>query len=203
MRGARGVSEFISLLIAGVVTGLDLRRQRQRPGGDLQHHRHLQLRPRGRWGWSWPICSGSCGRAGTGRRCWPWPSSSSWPPPILGALIERVVMRPLYGVSTNIRLAVTLGLLLVLVALANIDLEPVERLQHAGVLRRRPGLDRRCQPLLRAAHHRRRGRGRRRVPAAVLQAHPHRRGHAGRGRRPQLGLVGRARPRDGSPPTPG
>jgi branched-chain amino acid transport system permease protein len=34
--------------------------------------------------------------------------------PILGAVIERVVMRPLYGVSTNIRLAVTLGLLLLL-----------------------------------------------------------------------------------------
>ena len=34
--------------------------------------------------------------------------------PILGAVIERVVMRPLYGVATNIRLAVTLGLLLVL-----------------------------------------------------------------------------------------
>ncbi len=36
--------------------------------------------------------------------------------PILGAVVERVVMRPLYGVSPNIRLAVTLGLLLVLVA---------------------------------------------------------------------------------------
>lgn len=36
--------------------------------------------------------------------------------PLLGALLERVVMRPLYGASTNIRLAVTLGLLLVLVA---------------------------------------------------------------------------------------
>src|SRR5580704_9304497 len=34
--------------------------------------------------------------------------------PILGAVLERVVMRPLYGVSTNIRLAVTLGLLLLL-----------------------------------------------------------------------------------------
>ncbi|HEY5251278.1 MAG TPA: ABC transporter permease [Acidimicrobiales bacterium] len=34
--------------------------------------------------------------------------------PVLGAIIERVVMRPLYGVSTNIRLAVTLGLLLLL-----------------------------------------------------------------------------------------
>ncbi len=34
--------------------------------------------------------------------------------PVLGAVIERVVMRPLYGVSTNIRLAVTLGLLLLL-----------------------------------------------------------------------------------------
>src|ERR1039458_4653668 len=34
--------------------------------------------------------------------------------PILGAVIERVVMRPLYGVSTNIKLAVTLGLLLLL-----------------------------------------------------------------------------------------
>lgn len=34
--------------------------------------------------------------------------------PILGAVIERAVMRPLYGVSTNIRLAVTLGLLLLL-----------------------------------------------------------------------------------------
>src|SRR5579863_7913269 len=36
--------------------------------------------------------------------------------PVLGAVVERVVMRPLYGVSTNIRLAVTLGLLLVLVS---------------------------------------------------------------------------------------
>ncbi len=36
--------------------------------------------------------------------------------PILGIVVERVVMRPLYGVSPNIRLAVTLGLLLVLVA---------------------------------------------------------------------------------------
>lgn len=36
--------------------------------------------------------------------------------PLLGAVVERVVMRPLYGASTNVRLAVTLGLLLVLVA---------------------------------------------------------------------------------------
>ena len=40
--------------------------------------------------------------------------------PILGAVVERVVMRPLYGASANIRLSVTLGLCLVLVALANI-----------------------------------------------------------------------------------
>jgi branched-chain amino acid transport system permease protein len=38
--------------------------------------------------------------------------------PLLGAIVERVVMRPLYGAPTSIRLAVTLGLLLVLVALA-------------------------------------------------------------------------------------
>ncbi|MGH9028651.1 MAG: branched-chain amino acid ABC transporter permease, partial [Acidimicrobiales bacterium] len=36
--------------------------------------------------------------------------------PLLGAVLERVVMRPLYGSSMNIRLAVTLGLLLVLQA---------------------------------------------------------------------------------------
>jgi branched-chain amino acid transport system permease protein len=38
--------------------------------------------------------------------------------PILGVVVERVVMRPLYGAATSIRLAVTLGLLLVLVAAA-------------------------------------------------------------------------------------
>ncbi len=38
--------------------------------------------------------------------------------PLLGAVVERFVMRPLYGASANIRLSVTLGLLLVLVALA-------------------------------------------------------------------------------------
>jgi len=38
--------------------------------------------------------------------------------PLLGVVVERVVMRPLYGVSTNIRLAVTLGLLLMLEGLA-------------------------------------------------------------------------------------
>lgn len=36
--------------------------------------------------------------------------------PLLGAVLERIVMRPLYGSSMNIRLAVTLGLLLVLQA---------------------------------------------------------------------------------------
>ncbi len=38
--------------------------------------------------------------------------------PVLGVVVERVIMRPLYGAATSIRLAVTLGLLLVLVALA-------------------------------------------------------------------------------------
>jgi branched-chain amino acid transport system permease protein len=38
--------------------------------------------------------------------------------PILGIVVERVVMRQLYGAATSIRLAVTLGLLLVLVAAA-------------------------------------------------------------------------------------
>ncbi|HLX88619.1 MAG TPA: ABC transporter permease [Acidimicrobiales bacterium] len=38
--------------------------------------------------------------------------------PLLGAAVERAVMRPLYGASTGARLAVTLGLLLMLVALA-------------------------------------------------------------------------------------
>jgi len=38
--------------------------------------------------------------------------------PVLGVVVERVVMRPLYGAATSIRLAVTLGLLLVLVAAA-------------------------------------------------------------------------------------
>ena len=37
--------------------------------------------------------------------------------PLLGALVERVVMRPLYSAATSVRLAVTLGLLLLLVAL--------------------------------------------------------------------------------------
>ena len=36
--------------------------------------------------------------------------------PLLGIAVERAIMRPLYGASTSIRLAVTLGLLLVLVA---------------------------------------------------------------------------------------
>src|ERR1039458_129346 len=40
--------------------------------------------------------------------------------PLLGALLERVVMRPLYGASTNIRLAVTLGLLLALVGAGSV-----------------------------------------------------------------------------------
>jgi branched-chain amino acid transport system permease protein len=38
--------------------------------------------------------------------------------PVLGLLVERVIMRPLYGAAMSIRLAVTLGLLLVLVAVA-------------------------------------------------------------------------------------
>ncbi len=44
--------------------------------------------------------------------------------PLLGVVVERVVMRPLYGAATSIRLAVTLGLLLVLVALAGVVWSP-------------------------------------------------------------------------------
>jgi branched-chain amino acid transport system permease protein len=35
--------------------------------------------------------------------------------PLLGAILDRFIMRPLYGASTNLRIAVTLGLLLALV----------------------------------------------------------------------------------------
>jgi branched-chain amino acid transport system permease protein len=38
--------------------------------------------------------------------------------PVLGFVVERIIMRPLYGAAMSIRLAVTLGLLLVLVAVA-------------------------------------------------------------------------------------
>jgi len=71
-----------------------------------------------------------------------------------------------------------------------LDLEPVERVHHARVLQRPSGVAGRCQPLLRAAHHHRCGRGRRPVPAFVLQTHPHRRGHAGRRRRSRPRLAG-------------
>src|SRR5487761_1089012 len=36
--------------------------------------------------------------------------------PLMGAVIERLIMRPLYGAATSVRVAVTLGLLLMLVA---------------------------------------------------------------------------------------
>ena len=55
---------------------------------------------------------------------WGWPELLSLAvvlfvaAPVLGIVVERVVMRPLYGAATSIRLAVTLGLLLVLVAAA-------------------------------------------------------------------------------------
>ena len=58
--------------------------------------------------------------------------------PVLGVVVERVVMRPLYGAATSIRLAVTLGLLLVLVALAGAIWSPTANtLQHARARERR------------------------------------------------------------------
>ena len=39
--------------------------------------------------------------------------------PLLGLAVERVIMRPLYGATTNIALVVTLGLLLLIVGLAS------------------------------------------------------------------------------------
>jgi branched-chain amino acid transport system permease protein len=39
--------------------------------------------------------------------------------PLLGMIVERVVMRPLYGASTNVALVVSLGLLLMLVGVAS------------------------------------------------------------------------------------
>ena len=57
-----------------------LRRERQRPGGHLQHHGHLQLRPRCHGHDAWPTCSGSCGRAGDCQSCCRSSSSCSWRP---------------------------------------------------------------------------------------------------------------------------
>jgi branched-chain amino acid transport system permease protein len=44
--------------------------------------------------------------------------------PIFGLLIERVLMRPLYGAPTDVTVVVTLGLLLALVGVANIFWKP-------------------------------------------------------------------------------
>jgi branched-chain amino acid transport system permease protein len=53
---------------------------------------------------------------------WPWPVAVAFVlfifAPLLGALIERVAIRPLYGASLGVTLVVTLGLLLGLLALA-------------------------------------------------------------------------------------
>jgi branched-chain amino acid transport system permease protein len=109
------VSLFISLLIAGVVTGsiyavsasglvvtyntTGIFNFAHGAVGMALAYLFWQL-----WqGWHWPVLAALA-------------VTLLVAAPILGAVIERVVMRPLYGVSTNIRLAVTLGLLLVLVA---------------------------------------------------------------------------------------
>jgi branched-chain amino acid transport system permease protein len=55
--------------------------------------------------------------------------------PLLGVVVERVVMRPLYGAATSIRLAVTLGLLLVLVALAGAVWSPTSNTYNTPELR--------------------------------------------------------------------
>ena len=39
--------------------------------------------------------------------------------PLFGLILERAVMRPLYGATTNITLVVTLGLLLMIVGIAS------------------------------------------------------------------------------------
>ena len=53
---------------------------------------------------------------------WPWPLALVFVlfvfAPAMGALIERVAIRPLYGASLGVTLVVTLGLLLLLLALA-------------------------------------------------------------------------------------
>ncbi|HLM97024.1 MAG TPA: ABC transporter permease [Acidimicrobiales bacterium] len=54
--------------------------------------------------------------------------------PLLGIVVERVVMRPLYGAATSIRLAVTLGLLLVLVAAAGAVWSPTANVYNTPEL---------------------------------------------------------------------
>ena len=124
--------------------------------------------------------------------------------PLLGVVVERVVMRPLYGAATSIRLAVTLGLLLVLVAAAGAIWSPTANTYNTPESReRQPDLGGGDHPLLGAAHHRGGGHRRGGVPAGVLPADPHRRRHAGRGRRPRAWPRCPGRPRAASPPTPG
>lgn len=107
------MSLFISLLIAGVVTGsiyavsasglvvtyntTGIFNFAHGAVGMVLAYLFWQL-----WqGWHWPVLLALA-------------ATLLVAAPVLGAVIERLVMRPLYSVSTNIRLAVTLGLLLLL-----------------------------------------------------------------------------------------
>jgi branched-chain amino acid transport system permease protein len=107
------VSLFISLLIAGVVTGsiyavsasglvvtyntTGIFNFAHGAVGMVLAYLFWQL-----WqGWHWPVLLALA-------------VTLLVAAPLLGAVIERLVMRPLYSVSTNMRLAVTLGLLLLL-----------------------------------------------------------------------------------------
>ena len=169
------MSEFLSLLIAGIVTGSIYAVS---ASGLVVTYNTTGI---------FNFAHGAIGHDGLAYLFWQlWQgwglqrhrlaglSSWSWRP-LGGVVIERVVMRPLYGAAITIRLAVTLGLLLLLV----------------GARRHRSGTRRNTyimpeffngnqvaigehQRVVRAAHHRRRGDRRGGVPPGVLQAHPHR-----------------------------
>ena len=68
--------------------------------------------------------------------------------PLAGLLIERFIMRSLYRASTAVSLVVTLGLMLLLVGVAREPLAPDPELFDAGVLLRGPGDDQRHRHLL-------------------------------------------------------
>jgi branched-chain amino acid transport system permease protein len=117
--GGRGVmSEFFSLLIAGIVTGsiyavsasglvvtyntTGIFNFAHGAMGMVMAYLFWQL-----WqGWHWPVILALVVVLFVAA-------------PLLGLGVERVIMRPLYGATTNIALVVTLGLLLLMVGVAS------------------------------------------------------------------------------------
>ncbi len=118
----RGVAHFnganiATFLVVGISLGGIYAISALRPGGHLLHDRASSTSPRAPWAASSPSSTGSCGSTGTGQPRLAFFLVVFVIAPVMGVVLDKVLMQRLRNAALVVQLMVTVGLMLAFMGL--------------------------------------------------------------------------------------